>query len=118
MASTKMKYDESSMASAPQPITPACFRIAGIAMLPTAEAPVKNFVAFTQLLDVFIRKKILSILMLKLELKKGIKSCIITNLGQKNFTHCQIPIKENNHQSQQRTAKALGEGHTLLLQQQ
>lgn len=31
-------------------MTPACFKIAGIAMLPTAEAPVKNFVISIQLL--------------------------------------------------------------------
>lgn len=49
MASTSMKKDESSIASAPHPITPECFKITGIAMLPTAEAPVKNLVALTQL---------------------------------------------------------------------
>lgn len=54
MASTKTKNDESSIANAPQLITPACFKIAGIAMLPIAEAPAKNFVAFTQLLHVFV----------------------------------------------------------------
>lgn len=30
-------------------MTPACFRIDGMAMLPTIDAPVKNFVKFTQL---------------------------------------------------------------------
>lgn len=44
-----MKNDESSNARAPHPITPACFKIAGMAMLPMAEAPVKNLVAFTHL---------------------------------------------------------------------
>lgn len=43
------KNDESSNARAPQQITPACFRIAGMAMLPIADAPVKNLVASTQL---------------------------------------------------------------------
>ena len=74
MASTNMKYDESSIASAPQPITPACFRIAGIAMLPTAEAPVKNFVTLTQLLHCSSGRKIMNSLTLRLELKKRIKS--------------------------------------------
>lgn len=49
MAETKMKNDESSIINAPQPITPACFSITGIAMLPTVEAPVRNLAAFTQL---------------------------------------------------------------------
>lgn len=49
MVDTKIKKEESSIASAPQPMTSACFKMDGIAMLPTAEAPVKNFVAFTQL---------------------------------------------------------------------
>lgn len=49
MANTKTKKDERSIARAPQPITPACFNIAGMAMLPIVEAPVKNLVAFTQL---------------------------------------------------------------------
>lgn len=50
MASTNTKKEENSIARAPQPITPECFSMAGMAMLPTAEAPVKNLVAFTQLL--------------------------------------------------------------------
>uniref|UniRef100_A0A2P2JUP4 Vacuolar protein sorting-associated protein 55 homolog n=1 Tax=Rhizophora mucronata TaxID=61149 RepID=A0A2P2JUP4_RHIMU len=49
MASTNTKNEESSIARAPQQITPACFKIAGIATLPTAEVPVKNLVALTQL---------------------------------------------------------------------
>lgn len=49
MATTKAKREEKSSATAPQPIMSACFKIAGMAMLPTAEAPVKNFVAFSQL---------------------------------------------------------------------
>jgi hypothetical protein len=49
MAITKTKNDESSIARAPQPITLACFKITGIAMLPITEAPVRNFVALTQL---------------------------------------------------------------------
>lgn len=52
-----MKNDESSIARAPQPMTPACFSIAGMAMLPIAEAPVKNLVAFTQLFHHPIRSK-------------------------------------------------------------
>lgn len=51
MASTNTKKDESSIARAPQVMTPECFRIAGIAMLPIADAPVKNLVALTQLFD-------------------------------------------------------------------
>lgn len=51
MANTNTKNDESSIVRAPQLMTPACFRIAGIAMLPTAEAPVKNLVALAQLLS-------------------------------------------------------------------
>lgn len=47
IASTNTKKDASSIAIAPQPITPACFKIAGIAMLPIAEAPVRNLVALT-----------------------------------------------------------------------
>lgn len=46
---TIMENDANSIESAPQPITPACFKMAGIAILPIAEAPVKNFVASTQL---------------------------------------------------------------------
>lgn len=49
MENTSTKKDESSITRAPQQITPACFNIAGMAMLPTADAPVKNLVAFTQL---------------------------------------------------------------------
>lgn len=49
MASTNTKKDENSKARAPQPITPACFKMAGIAILPMADAPVKNLVALTQL---------------------------------------------------------------------
>lgn len=58
MASTNTKNEDSSIASAPQPITPACFKIAGIAILPTAEAPVKNFVALTQLFHQIVNKEI------------------------------------------------------------
>lgn len=50
MATTNTKRDEISIANAPHVITPACFKIIGIAMLPTAEAPVRNLVASTQLL--------------------------------------------------------------------
>ena len=50
IARTNVKKDESSIAIAPQPITPACFKMIGIAMLPTAEAPVKNLVTSAQLL--------------------------------------------------------------------
>lgn len=57
MANTNTKKEESSIANAPQPITPACFNMAGIAMLPIAEAPVKNLVAFTQLLHTDKRNK-------------------------------------------------------------
>lgn len=55
MENTKTKNEERSNARAPQPITLACFKMAGIAMLPTAEAPVKNFVAFTQLLRFHVK---------------------------------------------------------------
>lgn len=37
------------MNMAPVSIKLACLRIAGIAMLPTADAPVRNFAAFIQL---------------------------------------------------------------------
>jgi len=49
MADTNTKNEESSIARAPQLITPACFNMAGMAMLPTADAPLKNLVAFIQL---------------------------------------------------------------------
>lgn len=49
MARPKTKNEESSIARAPQPITSACFKIVGIAMLPTTEAPVRNFVMSTHL---------------------------------------------------------------------
>lgn len=49
-----MKKDENSIARAPQPITPECFNMTGMAMLPTVETPVKNLVAFTQLFHHFI----------------------------------------------------------------
>jgi hypothetical protein len=40
-----MKKDVNSMNMAPVSIRPACLRIAGIAMLPMADAPVRNFAA-------------------------------------------------------------------------
>ncbi|KAL4573679.1 hypothetical protein LXL04_020493 [Taraxacum kok-saghyz] len=49
MAVTNTKREEISMANAPHVMTSACFKIIGMAMLPTAEAPVKNLVASTQL---------------------------------------------------------------------
>lgn len=49
MDKTNIKNDESSIINAPQPITPECLRIIGIAMLPTAEAPVRNLDALIQL---------------------------------------------------------------------
>lgn len=45
---TKMKNEVNSINMAPVSIIWACLRIAGIAMLPTADAPVKNFAAFIQ----------------------------------------------------------------------
>lgn len=42
-----MKNDVNSINMAPDPIRFACRRIAGMAMLPTAEAPVKNFAIST-----------------------------------------------------------------------
>lgn len=51
MARMNTKKEESSMTKAPQPMIPACFRIVGIAMLPTTDAPVKNLAASNQLLD-------------------------------------------------------------------
>jgi len=50
MADTNTKNEESSIARAPQLITPQCFNMAGMAMLPTVDAPLKNLLAFTQLL--------------------------------------------------------------------
>jgi len=44
-----MKNDTSSMSIAPVSIICACLRIIGMAMLPTADAPVKNFAASIQL---------------------------------------------------------------------
>lgn len=44
-----MKNEDSSIESAPQPMMSACFKMAGIAILPTTEAPVKNFVKLAQL---------------------------------------------------------------------
>lgn len=49
MAKTNTNKDESSIARAPQQIMPACFKITGMATLPTADVPVKNLVASTQL---------------------------------------------------------------------
>jgi hypothetical protein len=42
---TRMKKDVNSMNMAPVSIRPACLRIAGIARLPMADAPVRNFAA-------------------------------------------------------------------------
>ena len=47
MASPKTAKEDSSIVSAPHPITPACFSIDGMAMLPTIDAPVRNLVKFT-----------------------------------------------------------------------
>jgi len=44
-----MKKDVNSMNIAPVSIRPACLRIAGIARLPMADAPVRNFAAFIHL---------------------------------------------------------------------
>lgn len=44
-----MKKDVNSMNIAPLPIKPACLRIMGMAILPTADAPVKNLAASIQL---------------------------------------------------------------------
>ncbi|THU49299.1 hypothetical protein C4D60_Mb06t08090 [Musa balbisiana] len=44
-----MKKDVNSINMAPVSIRWACLRIAGIAMLPTADAPVKNLAALIQL---------------------------------------------------------------------
>lgn len=46
---TKMKKEVNSMNIAPLPIKPACLRIMGMAILPTADAPVKNLAASIQL---------------------------------------------------------------------
>lgn len=46
---TRMKKDVNSMNMAPVSIKPACLRIAGIARLPMADAPVKNFAALIHL---------------------------------------------------------------------
>jgi len=48
IATPKTTKDDNSIVSAPHPMIPACFRIDGMAMLPTIDAPVKNFVKFTQ----------------------------------------------------------------------
>lgn len=40
-----MKKDVNSMNIAPVPIKSACLRMMGMAMLPTADAPVKNLAA-------------------------------------------------------------------------
>ncbi|QHN77835.1 uncharacterized protein DS421_19g656280 [Arachis hypogaea] len=47
MANTNTKKDESSIAKGPQPITPECFRMLGMTMLPIVENPVKNLAKFT-----------------------------------------------------------------------
>lgn len=46
---TRMKKDVNSMNMAPVSIRPACLRIAGIARLPMADAPVRNFAALIHL---------------------------------------------------------------------
>ncbi|KAL9672280.1 hypothetical protein QQ045_028530 [Rhodiola kirilowii] len=46
---TNMKNDVNSINMAPVPIKPACLRMMGMAMLPTADAPVKNLAAFIHL---------------------------------------------------------------------
>jgi hypothetical protein len=44
-----MKKDVNSMNMAPVSIRPACRRMAGIARLPMADAPVRNFAALIHL---------------------------------------------------------------------
>jgi hypothetical protein len=44
-----MKKDVNSMNMAPVSIRPACLRIAGMARLPMADAPVRNFAALIHL---------------------------------------------------------------------
>jgi len=46
---TRMKKDVNSINMAPVSIRPACLRIAGIARLPMADAPVRNFAALIHL---------------------------------------------------------------------
>jgi hypothetical protein len=46
---TRMKKDANSMNMAPVSIRPACLRIAGMARLPMADAPVRNFAALIHL---------------------------------------------------------------------
>lgn len=46
---TRIKKDVNSISMAGVSIRCACLRIAGMAMLPTADAPVKNFAASIQL---------------------------------------------------------------------
>jgi hypothetical protein len=46
---TRMKKDVNSMNMAPVSIRPACRRMAGIARLPMADAPVRNFAALIHL---------------------------------------------------------------------
>ena len=49
MASPKTAKEDSSIVRAPHPMTPACVRIDGMAMMPTMDAPVRNLVKFTHL---------------------------------------------------------------------
>lgn len=46
---TRMKKDVNSMNMAPVSIRPACLRMAGIARLPMADMPVRNFATFIHL---------------------------------------------------------------------
>lgn len=51
IAMPKTMKEDSSIVRAPRPMNmiPACFRIDGMARLPTIDAPVKNFVKLAQL---------------------------------------------------------------------
>ncbi|RWW11450.1 hypothetical protein GW17_00024936 [Ensete ventricosum] len=60
IAAPKTTNEDSSIAKAPHPMTFACFNMEGIAMLPTTDVPVKNFVKFTQLVSMASKKLVIS----------------------------------------------------------
>lgn len=119
MANTSTKKEESSIAIAPQPITPPCFNIAGMAMLPMPEAPVKNLIALSQLHNPPSKEQ-------------GKNQCqsfpasasseltgeLLLSLKIMVFTCYWIQTVKNNHPNQQSRAKEGEEEHTLSLQQQ
>lgn len=117
MAITNIKKDESSITRASQPITPACVNIAGMAILPTVVAPVKNLLAFTQLLHHPIgSKKWRQLIILWFTSNSAKWQNFNFWLVLRGLACYLIQKTELNYRIQQKTAEAREETHTSILQ--